>query len=127
MARPKRDPKNPNLKTWLTRNLRRCSYRWVPRNEALKSARIERGLYKCAMCSGEFRKEDIKLDHIQPVVNIKTGFTTWDEYILRMFCNKDGYQCLCEACHDSKTAIEDELRLKYRQDKKKLDKDEKEE
>ena len=118
MARPKRDPKNPALKTWLTSVLRRASYRWIPRNEALKDARIERGLYRCAMCQGEFKKDEILLDHIVPVVSIKDGFTNWDDFINRMFCPKEGFQCLCGPCHDSKTAIEDELRKKYREERK---------
>lgn len=118
MARAKRDPKNPNLKTWLMSSLRRASYRWPPRNEALKEARIERGLYKCKICLSLIKKEEVNLDHIQPIVSIKDGFTNWDDVVNRLFCSKEGYQVLCELCHDSKTAIEDELRLKYRHEKK---------
>lgn len=111
-------PKEFNLKSFIINTLRRASYRHPARNEALKAARIERGLYKCAMCTEIFPKKIIKLDHKDPVVNPVTGFTTWDDYIPRMFCEASGYQVICETCHDSKTAVERELRKTYRKKKK---------
>jgi len=110
-----------NFKSWLISTLRRASYRWPPRTEAFKAARVERGLYKCEMCTGIFPKKEIKLDHIQPVVPV-TGFTTWDDFINRLFCEASGYQVICETCHSSKTAIERELRKKYRIPKPKTSK-----
>ena len=99
-----------NRKTWLTSGLRRMSYRWPARSEALKLGRVERGMYKCAQCLSTYPKQEIKLDHIQPVVNVATGFTNWDDFIDRLFCEAEGYQILCNQCHDTKTMIEDEMR-----------------
>lgn len=107
------------LKNFIIPTLRRASYRWFARSEALKSARIERGLYKCAGCQNTFRNKEIQLDHIQPVVDLKTGFDGWDSYIKRMFCNASGYQVLCDTCHDVKSDIERNIRLMERQEKKK--------
>lgn len=114
-------------KTWITSTLRRASYRWPARNEALKLARVERGLYKCALCEGTFQNKDIVIDHIEPVVSLKEGFTTWDAFIDRLFCEVEGFQILCNPCHDAKTQTEDSLRAVYNQERKKIAKEEEKE
>jgi len=118
MARPRKDPKNPALKNWLVSALRRASYRWPARNQALANARVERGLYKCQMCGVEGKKEDMALDHVQPVVPLE-GWDNWDGFINRLFCPSEGYQLICKSpCHDTKTMIEDEMRKSYKKEKK---------
>ena len=99
-----------NFKPWLIAQLRRISYRWPPRNEAMKKARVDRGQYKCAKCKKVFHRSLIQLDHIKPVVDPKTGFTTWDKFIKRLFCGEDGFQVLCKDCHKKKTEKEDKTR-----------------
>lgn len=98
------------LKKFLISVLRRATYKWQDRNEALKEARIERGTYICASCKELFGPKEIVIDHIIPVVSTKDGFIDWNEYVKRMFVEKDGFQILCNPCHDGKTAIEDNLR-----------------
>ena len=112
------EDKKFNRKNWITSTLRRASYRWPPRNEALKKARVDRGLYQCAVCQECFSQKDIKIDHIQPVVSLKEGFTTWDDFMERLFCDVEGFQILCDPCHDAKTAIEDTLRANYNKERK---------
>lgn len=107
-----------NKKGWITSSLRRMSYRWPPRSAALSAARVERGMYRCNTCQNIFPKSEIKLDHIEPVVSVKDGFTTWDDFINRLLCDQDGYQCLCDQCHDMKTMVEDELRAQYNKERK---------
>lgn len=102
-----------SLKRFLIPILRRASYRWKPRGEALKKSRLERGLYQCNSCKELFKQTDICLDHIFPVVNPKIGFTNWDDYIDRMFPETEGFQVLCKLCHDVKTKLEDEMRKIY--------------
>lgn len=115
--------KKQYLKPFLINTLRRASYRWGARNECLKAGRIERGFYRCNSCGGTFAKREISLDHVEPVVNLK-GFTTWDDYVNRMFPNIDGtpnpqgFQILCNLCHDNKTLNENLIR-KINKDKKK--------
>ena len=116
-------PKRANLKSFIVNALRRATYRWPPRGEALKCSRKERGLYKCASCEEFFKNKEICLDHIVPVVDPKTGFTTWDDYIEKMFPEKEGFQVLCRRCHDVKTGLEDEMR-KYYNKKRKVNKNE---
>jgi hypothetical protein len=85
---------------------------------------VRRGFYKCDGC-GEIvpatlppkegnkrRIKNIVADHIDAVINPETGFVSWDETIERMFCERDGFQALCHACHSEKTAIEREIAKK---------------
>jgi hypothetical protein len=57
------------------------------------------------------------MDHkttIVPLEGFKNGSWCWDEYILRMFCDEDGYQVLCKECHDAKSNEEKKIRAEVR-------------
>lgn len=110
--------KKYNRKSFIIRILRNASYKWPPRSEALKQARVERGFYRCNMCKDTFERKNVQLDHIIPVINPKDGFIDWNNYIERMFPEVDGWQVVCTACHDAKTEIENKLRGKSRKKKK---------
>lgn len=99
-----------NIKTWLTGVLRRASLRWPARSEALRRGRIDRGLYQCAICLREFKQREVAVDHIKPVISLTEGFTTWDDFIERLFCEPEHMQVLCHVCHNSKSAVEDKVR-----------------
>jgi len=101
--------------------LRGASKRWGPRHEAKRAARVERGVYMCAgykrkphkvpaslpPAEGKTRRIDnAVVDHINPVIDPEVGFTTWDDVIERLFCEADGLQVLCHACHQLKTKDE---------------------
>lgn len=109
------------LKSFLIPILRRGTYRWKERTAALKAARKDRGIYECALCKGLFKQKETVLDHINPVVDPKTGFTNWDDYINKMFCDADGYQVICKSCNEAKTTLENELRKMYRAQRKEDD------
>lgn len=103
--------KSFNLKSFLINRLRRASFAYPPRNEAMKEARVDRGLYKCAHCVIEgkdviWRAKEVKADHILPVVDPTVGFVDWNNFINRLFCEKEGFQILCEEHHDLKTEKE---------------------
>lgn len=100
-----------NLKVFLTNWLRRGSYVTPMRNEAMKQARIGRGIYRCANCEGEFKRGDIQVDHIHPVIDPKVGFLNWDTYIERLYCEARLLQILCKPCHRIKTDEENRKRL----------------
>ena len=108
------------FKSWMIATLRRASYRWPPRYTTMKDARVERGRYKCKVCDSIVGRKEIRIDHIEPVVDPKIGFKTWDLYIERMFCSKDNFQALCLKCHKVKTSLERKERFEKRaKDKKK--------
>jgi hypothetical protein len=92
-------------------SLRRATYRWAFGHIAMSRQRLERGLYQCESCKGSFGPKEINKDHIEPVIPV-TGFKSWDQTIERMFAKSDGYQILCLTCHDVKTAIENQMRVK---------------
>lgn len=83
--------------------LRRASYRWSARSEALKKARVNRGDYCCNSCKQIFIRKEVQLDHIIPAINPLTGFVSFDEYIDRLFCDESNFQVLCIICHKKKT------------------------
>lgn len=98
--------------------LRQATRRWAPIQQAKKDANVRRGFYECAHCEehvpltirdGRERKKNVFVDHIEPIINPATGFTTWDECIDRMFCEADNLQVLCKSCHDTKSQQEKEI------------------
>lgn len=96
--------------------LRTASMRWPPRNDVLKRSRVERGKYRCAgyqvrphiVTKSLAGKNNVFVDHIDPIVNPEVGFISWDELIADMFCEADNLQILCGDCHDRKTRDERE-------------------
>ena len=79
-------------------------WRWEPaRKECLKAE-------ECAGC--KTKTDDLKADHIDPVVNPKTGFVGWDDHYERLFNGR--LQPLCKMCHDVKTNDELKVRQKSR-------------
>jgi len=120
--KPKKD--RVVLRHFLTNKLRKASYQWPARKQAIQAARVERGKYRCAICLGEsFGPRDIQVDHILPVVDEEAGFIDWNTYIERLFCYVEGYQVLCKACHAAKTFFEQEIRKQVRREKKKDEED----
>ena len=106
--------KEQSLKTWLIPRLRRLSFQWPPRAEAMKLARVARGKYLCNICKGIFGPKEIAMDHILPVVAVDDGFVDIGTYVESLFCKVDNYQCICRPCHDVKTTQEQELRNKLK-------------
>jgi 5-methylcytosine-specific restriction endonuclease McrA len=88
--------------------------RWGPKYDAIKKAFVKRDinprtgklckLHQCASCRKLFPQNAIKADHIEPVIDPRVGFISWDVYIDRMFCEVENFQALCGKCHDKKTA-----------------------
>lgn len=113
MKKPKKRKYVFNLKTYIISVLRRASYRSPTRSEALRLARLSRNCYRCADCGQLCERKEIKVDHKAPVVPV-TGWDGWDGFIVRLFCDISGLQCLCVPCHTVKTKAENQERKKYR-------------
>ena len=82
------------------------------RKAALAEARQE-DKYRCAMCKNLFRFNEIAVDHIDPVVDPIAGFTSWDNYISRLFCVQGNLAVLCHFDHAIKTKREDLIRRQH--------------
>jgi 5-methylcytosine-specific restriction endonuclease McrA len=110
-----RKPKLFDLKAYLKNVLRRASYRHSARSEALKKARVERNTYTCASCLKLFPNKEVSVDHKNPVVPI-TGFSNWDDYIIRLFCEPEFLQVLCDECHSVKSKNENTARRLWKKE-----------
>lgn len=69
--------------------------------------------FKCAKCGGLFPRKEVQVDHIVPVVG-EEGFTTWDDFIKRLFCDVANLQVICDSCHCQKSAAERKARAEYK-------------
>jgi len=95
--------------------LRQGTRKWAPIQEIKREARVSRGIYKCAQCKEHVpatkvvngkRQHNVAVDHIKPIIDPEVGFTSWDDVIEGMFCEKDNLQLVCKLCHDRITAEE---------------------
>jgi len=103
------------LKAFIIAALRKATSRYPPKYECLNEAFVGQRLnvktnregkhYLCAICEGEYPTKEIQIDHIEPVVSSE-GFTTWDNYIERLFCPKENLQAVCLTCHKIKSKEE---------------------
>lgn len=110
------------LKAFIIAVLRSGTRRYPPKWETLKDAYVgirlnektnrEGKHYLCALCEGEFPAKEIQVDHIIPVTGPE-GFTTWDNYIERLFCSKDNLQAICVGCHKIKSYNETQERKSH--------------
>ena len=111
-------PKEFVLQLFLFAGLRRLSRFYPVKNEALRLARKCPGQYECAECKKLWRVSEVKVDHIDPVIDPKTGFRDWNTYIDRLFCPLSNLQVLCDVCHKVKSAAEVKVRKATRDAKK---------
>ena len=108
------------LKAFITSTLRGGFRKYPPKYEVLKAAMWGKKLnsksgrqaihYTCNSCKKEYPAKEVNVDHVIPVVDPAKGFTTWDDFISRLFCEKSNLQVLCSACHTIKTRQEREVR-----------------
>jgi len=104
------------LKSKITSALRRLSYQTKERTLCLNNAKLLKRMgfykngnqkmvcvFKCAHCSNDFKRTEVQVDHIVPVINPKKGFEDWNTYIARLFCGIANLQVLCKPCHIEKT------------------------
>lgn len=133
MAKKKKKKPKYNANAQIRSAVRRTFSRSPVVQEIINSVRRERPRYKkdgtlakvphveyqCAECQRWFGRKDIAVDHIEPVINPDKGFVDWNEFIGRLWCDKDNLQVLCSylvkhkdqhngelSCHHKKTQAE---------------------
>lgn len=114
--------------TFVKNQLRGASWKWFPISETFKKARVTKGVYRCNGCGcnvpvtivvNRKRIKNVIVDHIDPVISPDKGFTTWDDFINRLFCEENNLQVLCGQCADEK-GLKERTVAKERRDKEKL-------
>lgn len=128
--------KKSKRKSWvpvakIKNNLRRLSLQRKEYKQKKDSLKVDKATYSCEHCdvyiyegSSEKNFNELKekyapreviwdklaLDHIDPVVEVGVGFTDWNTYIERLWCDPANYQGLCKNCHQVKSSGEMEER-----------------
>lgn len=111
--------KKQNLAAFVKQVLRNASIRgWWARQAVFHRVKVDRGQYRCEGCQAIFKQKELEIDHIDPVIDLKLGFTTWDDYVNRLFVEPDKLQALCGICHSSKTQVEQNMREFYKKQRK---------
>lgn len=120
------------MRSFVMSALRRAQ--WPPKYNVIDRAFIGYGinpatgrkckLHKCEECGGGFPKTTMKADHADPVIPIKHDWAVsednflgydFNEVMRRMWIEVDGgWNVLCKACHDSKSAEEKSQRLQHK-------------
>lgn len=59
--------------------------------------------YQCNKCKQWFPDKDIAVDHIVPCGSLNKA-EDLPGFVTRLFCEADGLQTLCSACHTDKTS-----------------------
>lgn len=70
--------------------------------------------FTCENCKTVVPRKEKQIDHIDPVVNPATGFTTWDNYIDRLWVEADKLMVLCLVCHSKKSVDENARRKRFK-------------
>lgn len=120
---------------FVRQSLRRDSFRWPPRREAMLAARTERRVnpktgklcwhVRCALCQREMLEKEGRLDHVKPAGSLYESVVAADDdvymsglrnesraayymgsFLQRLLCSVEGFQVLCTICHDQKSARE---------------------
>lgn len=104
------------FRTFIVSVLRAGSRKWPPKYQVLNEAKTEKKVntktkrlaqhFQCAACNCDVPSTQIQVDHIEPVVSVTSGFTSWDDFIERLYCEKTNLQVLCKPCHALKTKKE---------------------
>lgn len=94
-------------------------WRWDPERKAVLEASHQKAgsllNRQCEKCKKNFPKRKVVADHIDPVINPRTGFVDWNTLYLRLFVPRTGLQALCTVCHRIKSNLENRIRRATRE------------
>jgi 5-methylcytosine-specific restriction endonuclease McrA len=99
--------------TFIRSALRNKSRFWKPVTQAkINSRRLYKGVnkrqkfeYQCNICKHWFPEKEINVDHIIPAGKLNCA-EDLPGFVIRLFCEIDNLQVLCQNCHNEKTQIE---------------------
>ena len=105
--------------SFIRSGLRQKSRWWKPISECklnakrpykgpLKRQKFE---YQCNKCKNWFPEKQINVDHILPAGTL-TCAQDLPGFVERLFCEQNNLQVLCESCHNVKTQLEKQSKIK---------------
>lgn len=110
-------------KTPLYNEAKKRSKREVFISNKAGDGEIRRVKFECAKCGNLFSDKvgarEIAVDHKIPVVDSERGWTDYNDFINRLYCDITNLQVLCKNCHDEKTKVETKNRVNARKKLKK--------
>jgi 5-methylcytosine-specific restriction endonuclease McrA len=105
-----------DLNKFVINHLRREFHKSPEYKRALLQALRPYGKYECAKCTRWFPRDEIEVDHIEPVIPV-TGWAGFDVSIPRLWCSYQALQILCDPCHKEKSKIENAERRMHKKAK----------
>lgn len=117
-----------NLESWLMNSLRSIARRYppiytkraegkityyVPTKMGKQSKRVK---HICTLCNRDMKNDEVRIDHIQPVIPLEgkplrsDGRIDWNIVIERLLCPIENLQKICIECHHIKTQEENKQR-----------------
>lgn len=96
--------------------LRKLSVKWPPANNVMKQARRPyigenkrmKWEYQCNTCKNWFPQKKVLRDHITPCGSCRS-YQEVAQFVEKLLVEENGYQILCEKCHQIKTNQENTL------------------
>lgn len=80
------------------------------RREFLRRNKVASGRYQCVVCKAILKREQVQVDHIDPVIVPSVGFVDFNTLYSRTFCDPINLRILCKDCHRVKTNEENAQR-----------------
>lgn len=105
-----------NLKGLIISHLRKIFFYSPLRREAMEKAKVG-DLYRSGGNGKKYPKDQMKVDHILPVVDPKTGWVDWNTFIDRLFCPVENLQVISKEEHEKKTKAEQKQRRQNKKNK----------
>lgn len=124
------------FKAWFISQLRKITKKYPPWYNTLNKTKEEyfvpsktgkslrRVRYTCQKCQNKFSKDNVVVDHIEPVIPqsgfpmTQEGKEDWNVFIDRLFCGTHNLQVLCKSCHNLKTTCENIVRKSIKKNSK---------
>lgn len=124
---PQLSPKDRNL---IRGAIRRVFARCELRREVIEGVTVRgyrdplrprvKTFCECQLCGTLTPKSYMVVDHIHPVIPLDKSLEEMsiEEFVNALWCDIINLQAVCPACHAAKTKTENELRRKYKKEKK---------
>lgn len=120
LAEPSEDNLDAYRYQFILQAVRKDSSRWGAWQVVESNARVSRGVYLCAACGKHVGRKERQRDHIEPFIDVRKGFESWDTNLRRLFMEPGLGQIICKPCHKEKSKNENAERRIWQGNRKKV-------